>query len=306
MAKTRYNIIEITQKKTGITYIYEDYSYWNREKGYSTHKRKSIGKLDANGNRIYNRYYLEKLAAIEAGTYAEEPDGGCASSGIPEEQLPPGDSPSVSYTILVGQKMVLDKCCNGIQLRDSLLDAFPSDDVDAILALAYYVVCQGKAFSRSEDWLVERGYSDLGLTSQRISELLGRISDDRRNAFFKSWMQRQPKGDSLLFDITSVSTYGTSNLYAERGYNRDGEDLEQVNLALPTSGEIQSAASDKISHSRVCYTNFAAKVIIFFVNLSPIAQILLLYARFCLRLRPQPLNLTSSCRTSWQPEADSR
>ena len=30
----------------------------------------------------------------------------------------------------------------------------PSDDVDAILALAYYVVCQGKAFSRSEDWLV--------------------------------------------------------------------------------------------------------------------------------------------------------
>ena len=54
-------------------------------------------------------------------------------------------------------------------------------------------------------------------------------------AFFKSWMQRQPKGDSLLFDITSVSTYGTSNLYAERGYNRDGEDLEQVNLALLSS-----------------------------------------------------------------------
>ena len=75
---------------------------------------------------------------------------------------------------------------------------------------------------------------------------------------------------------------------------------------VPPSGEIQSAASDKISHSRVCYTNFAAKVIIFFVNLSPTAQILLLYGRFCLRLRPQPLNLTSSCRTSWQPEADSR
>ena len=32
MAKTRYNIIEITQKKTGITCIYEDYSYWNSEK----------------------------------------------------------------------------------------------------------------------------------------------------------------------------------------------------------------------------------------------------------------------------------
>ena len=235
MAKPRYNIIEITQKKTGVTYIYEDYSYWDKGKGYSTHKRKSIGKLDEKGNRIYNKYYLEKLAAIETGTYTEEDSSENFSNPALESQPVPDDSPSVSYTVLVGQKMVLDKCSQEIRLRDSLLDAFPSDDADAILALAYYVVCQGKAFSRSEDWLVERGYSGLGLTSQRISELLGRISDDRRNAFFKSWMQRQPKGDSLLFDITSVSTYGTGNLYAERGYNRDGENLDQINLALLSS-----------------------------------------------------------------------
>ncbi len=235
MAKPRYNIIEITQKKSGVTYIYEDYSYWDKQKGYSTHKRKSIGKLDESGNRVYNKYYLEKLAAIEAGTYAEEDESAPAATPATEYPRVAGDSPTVSYTVLVGQKMVLDKCCQEIRLRDSLLDAFPSDDADAILALAYYVVCQGKAFSRSEEWLVERGYSRLGLTSQRISELLGRISDDRRNAFFKSWMKRQPKGDSLLFDITSVSTYGTGNLYAERGYNRDGESLDQINLALLSS-----------------------------------------------------------------------
>ena len=101
--------------------IYEDYSYWNKEKGYSTHKRKSIGKLDANGNRVYNKYYLEKLAAIKAGTYAEGSDRGSVSSVVPDKQLPPGDSPSVLYTVLVGQKMVLDKCCSEIQLRNSLL-----------------------------------------------------------------------------------------------------------------------------------------------------------------------------------------
>ena len=67
MAKTGYNIIEITQSKTGVTYLYEDYSYWNSEKGYSTHKRKSIGKIDENGNRIYNSYYLEKQAAKARG-----------------------------------------------------------------------------------------------------------------------------------------------------------------------------------------------------------------------------------------------
>ena len=109
MAKPRYNIIEITQKKTGVTYIYEDYSYWDKGKGYSTHKRKSIGKLDEKGNRIYNKYYLEKLAAIETGTYTEEDSSENFSNPALESQPVPDDSPSVSYTVLVGQKMVLDK-----------------------------------------------------------------------------------------------------------------------------------------------------------------------------------------------------
>ena len=36
MAKPRYNIIEITQKKTGVTYIYEDYSYWDKRLFYNS------------------------------------------------------------------------------------------------------------------------------------------------------------------------------------------------------------------------------------------------------------------------------
>ena len=46
MAKTRYNIIEITQKKTGVTFIYEDYSYWNgtRRKGTESSANFSDGR----------------------------------------------------------------------------------------------------------------------------------------------------------------------------------------------------------------------------------------------------------------------
>lgn len=238
MAKTGYNIIEITQKKTGVTYIYEDYSYWNKEKGYSTHKRKSIGKIDENGNRLYNRYYREKLAAIASGEYVEpsrkheaRPAVAEVSSTVVQGSKPP----VVSYTVLAGQKAVLDKACSQTSLRKSLLDAFSSGDTDSILALAYYVVCQGKAFSRSEDWLINRGYAGLGLTSQRISDLLGTISEDKINTFFTSWIGHQQDGDSMLFDITSISTYGKGNIYSERGYNRDHEKLEQVNMAYLTS-----------------------------------------------------------------------
>lgn len=245
MAKKGYNIIEVTAKKTGVTYIYEDFSYWDKEKGYSTHKRIAIGKIDADGQKVYNKYYLDKLAAIEAGTYVEQDRRtllGKETSAQKADLTPNSDSvvyteeqPSVSYTVLEGQKMVLDKACKDISLRKVLLEAFPIEITDSILALAYYVVCQGKAFSRSEDWLIERGYAKLQLTSQRISEVLAEIGDDRVNAFFKAWMARQKDSDSMLFDITSISTYGKSNIYAERGYNRDHEDLEQINMSLLTS-----------------------------------------------------------------------
>jgi hypothetical protein len=226
MGKHSYNIIRI-KAKNGTTYAYEDYSYWDKERGYSTHKRRSIGKVLEDGTIAYNKYYLsrEEDRAVEK----ELPDETVVEERS-EESPVVGDGPEVSYTIRVGQKMVLDKVCEGTSVRRSLLDAFSVEDTDSILALAYYTVCRGKAFCHSEDWLEARGYADLGLTSQRISELLASISDDRQNAFFKSWMARQGRGDSMLFDITSVSTYGKGNPYAERGYNRDHENLEQVNL----------------------------------------------------------------------------
>lgn len=49
-------IIAIQSKKSETVYLYEDESYWNKEKGYSTHKRTCIGKLGPDGKPIYNEY----------------------------------------------------------------------------------------------------------------------------------------------------------------------------------------------------------------------------------------------------------
>jgi transposase len=65
--------------------------------------------------------------------------------------------------------------------------------------------------------------------------LLERLKQDKINTFFKSWAGNHLKGGNLLFDLTGVSTYGKRNAYAEYGYNRDGENLEQINLTLLTS-----------------------------------------------------------------------
>lgn len=46
------SIVKNTNKKTGITYVYESESYWDPEKKQPRNRRKLIGKLDANGNIV--------------------------------------------------------------------------------------------------------------------------------------------------------------------------------------------------------------------------------------------------------------
>ncbi len=40
------SIVKMTNKKTGVTYVYESVSYWDKEKQQPRNKRKLIGKLD--------------------------------------------------------------------------------------------------------------------------------------------------------------------------------------------------------------------------------------------------------------------
>lgn len=213
--KTGYKVIQI-KGKNGAIYLYEDRSYRDKEKGYSTHDRKCIGKLGPDGKPIYNEYYRnrEKMEALEKKV--KEID-------------------TTSTTTLMGQRLILEQETKRAGVSKPLLKAFGKEDAERILALAYYDVCRGKAFSRSPQWLEDRGYGALGLSTQRISELLGRLNQDRINTFLKEWLACQKPSSNLLFDISSISTYGKSNPYAEYGYNRDREHLPQINLALLSS-----------------------------------------------------------------------
>jgi len=62
--------------------------------------------------------------------------------------------------------------------------------------------------------------------------LLAAISSDRKQTFFAKWMKKRLENDYLCYDITSVSSYSELNEYIKYGYNRDGEPLPQLNLAM--------------------------------------------------------------------------
>jgi len=196
-------------KKTGTVYVYSVESYWDKEKKAPRNKQVCLGKLDPETGEVIPSKRRRKIAerAVSA--------------------------PGVSVTSRVaGPFLLLEELTGKHGIRGLLKKCF-SEDYEFILSLVYYIVHKGAALSRAETW----GASCLhpfgkAISSQRISELLARLSEDERQHFLALWLERVQENDWLCYDITSVSSYARHNEYTQFGYNRDGDSLKQINLAM--------------------------------------------------------------------------
>ena len=197
-----------TNKKTGVTCVYEAVAVWDKEKKQPRSKRVCIGKLDP-----------------ETGEF------------IPSKRLNPEQAalrdPSVAAaTKVAGPALVLDVVVAELGLNRTLRKVFP-DTWREILAMAYFLAAHRGPLSHCEGWCRSHQQpSDRHLGSQRISEILSRLDLDSQKTFLGEWRERITERDYLYYDITSVSSYGQLNEYLKYGCNRDGESLKQINLAL--------------------------------------------------------------------------
>ena len=193
-------------KKTGVTYVYESSSFWDKELKQSRNRQVCIGKLDP-----------------ESGEF------------IPSKRLSQERAqslPTTAQATIVGPSIILDALSERLGLRKLLKAACPPYYAE-ILSMAYYLACEGRPLSHSEYWMKSHAHpAKKLLTSQRISEILGKISTNEKQAFLSSWMKSILENDYLCYDITSISSYSELNEYIRFGYNRDHEPLPQLNLAM--------------------------------------------------------------------------
>ena len=208
-------IIEVYNKKARTTYLYEDTAYWDPELKQGRHKRKGIGKLDAKGNPVYNEYYRNRM---EQNDEAQK------------ERV-------VSKTTLLGENLILDKIIADTGLKQVLTKTIGKEKAALSLQLVKHSVCEGKPFYYAEDWLDARGFEGSALCSQRITDFFRSLDKDIQNAFYAGWIAKKAEKRSLLFDISSISSYAKNNPYVEWGYNRDREKREQINIALISTYE---------------------------------------------------------------------
>ncbi len=207
-------IVYQTSKKTGIIYAYESISYWDKEKQQSRAKRKCIGRLDPETQKI--------IPTRKRNT------------PVVERKTKRGPVPFTQFArSFYGATYLFDKIGEETGVAEDLQKCFPNS-YRQILSIAYYLILEDRnPLSRFPRWAaVHRHPHGSLISSQRSSELFASISEEARQRFFRLQGKRRVDQEYLAYDSTSVSSYSKCLRQVRYGKNKDHEHLAQINLSL--------------------------------------------------------------------------
>ena len=209
-------IVYHTNKKTGITYAYENEAYWDAEKQQSRAKRTPMGKVDpATKEIVPTRGYRKKTA-------------------LGETTPKPGPVPMTKYRrSFYGATYLFDQIGEITGVKADLKACFP-DAYRKILSIAYFLILeQNNSLSRFSHWqrFHIHPYGE-DIPSQRSSELFQSIEEEGRMSFFERQGRRRIEKEYWAFDITTISSYSAALKQVKSGKNKEHDWLPQINLAL--------------------------------------------------------------------------
>ena len=205
------------KKINGIEYWYEDIPYYDKEKKQIRHRSKYIGR-NVNGKPVRVRDALN------------------SSDGISSNDIsPPSSKPKNAYNY--GELLPLQKITDELKIGEYLGDLFNEKDRNMILAMALNRVIRPTAMYNLKTWyensVLSLEWPDLPLKSQNISNLLAKVGDSDIPSMFMGKMFRSIGTKStLVYDLTSFSSYSQLINLLEYGYNRDDDNLPQLNLSM--------------------------------------------------------------------------
>jgi len=218
----------ITKQTVGNnTYLYESHSFRDKE-GRPRNTKIKIGKIDRKtGSAIYNEEYIDRMNA--AGTPVS----------IPETDVTEKVCEAIDNIKSYGLFYFLEKIAEKIKIISILQQTIPKYWRE-ICNLCFYLIANDKPLLYMEEWLLENeSYPCTRMNSQRLSELLAAFGHKEHCEFFRMWNDTNNNDEYMALDITSISSYSRQMLSNERGYNRDGENLCQINLCLLFGEETQ-------------------------------------------------------------------
>ena len=203
-------------KRSGITYVYESISRWDKEKKQSRSKRTLIGKVDK-----------------ETGETVPT-DGRMKKDRPAKPKLSPKPKRAAQPArLFFGATYLLDAIGEKLGLTSDLQKCFPGL-YKQIQSLAYYLILEDKnPLYRFEKWgTIHKHPYGKDIPSQRSSEIFMEITDDAVQRFFQLQGRRRMEHEYWVYDITSVSSYSEALKQVQYGFNKEDDKLPQINLAL--------------------------------------------------------------------------
>lgn len=216
------SIIKRLDKRTGITYVYESTSYWDKEKKQPRSKRVLIGKLDPDTGKVVptdgrGKRRKERLQR--------------ESDAIPTKQ---GPVPALrTERVFYGATYLFDQIGEITGVQADLKTCFPNT-YKQILSIAYYLILEDEnPLYRFSKWAkLHRHPYGKDISSQRSSELFQSITEEQKMKFFRLQGERRSEKEYWAYDTTSISSYSETLRQVKYGKNKDGDRLPQINLAI--------------------------------------------------------------------------
>jgi transposase len=199
--------------KNGIEYWYEETPYYDKEKKQIRHRSKYLGR-NVDGQPVRMRSASEDLKEKTKKKYAD-----------------------VKSSFDYGTIFILQSIMEELKLDRYLADLLPSSEMSMVRALAFNRIVRPTAMKNVDSWYEGTSLAlespQVNLTSQRVSELLCRLGESNiPDRFMSQLIEGTGTKNTLIYDITSLSSYSQLINLLEYGYNRDGEPLPQINMSL--------------------------------------------------------------------------
>lgn len=212
-------------KRSGITYVYESKSVWDKELKQSRSTRRLIGRLDpatgdvieTDGRRRGGRALGETSVPVKASLKKHA---------------------DIQQVVSVERKFcgatyLFDAISDKLGLTSDLKSCFPSA-YKMILSIAYYLILEdSNPLFRFGKWasLHTHPYG-RDIPSQRSSELFAGITEDAKMKFFQLQGRRRLENEYFAYDTSSISSYSEQLSVVKYGKNKDHDPLPQINLLL--------------------------------------------------------------------------
>lgn len=218
----------------GIRYLYYHKNSY-RVNGKLKHNEYSLGRVvfDSEHNiecLIPNERYYEHFNKAKPVGEVLKKQGRAKQVQIEERyaDLPEESKLCAGYSIAV---MHLAKASG---LYDILIESFGNEIAHNILAIGMFFAAGCPYGLSSIEKFTEKNicFSDKIIKKNRITDYYSEINAPDITAFFNEWIPKASENDFLCYDVTSVSSYSKKLPKVKPGYNRDKENLAQINIGL--------------------------------------------------------------------------